>query len=267
MSLQNIRALGYPHPVAQAAFNELSAAILAAHAAQNTVTAAHDRLLAALAMRPGYDPDQLGAGVVLSEPDLSAASLSPDPESPGASGNARSVVGHDAGLHRGRLQVAFPAADAEANYYARGTRTHTNGKRYFTVTIAGTQPAENGNQEVSAGFVRANWKLPDGFSTGEDAQIVGDDGIFNNSDDLGFLVQAGETFGVWVNFDTGKFWIGNTAEELAGDPETGTGETGSFTPGARMAPLVQLYATDPPNPVSATLGTTTDSGTYLGWDN
>ena len=188
-----------------------------------------------------------------------------EPSSSTWSDDTLNYLSPGASLSNGDLTVS--AVDDEDNYYARGTRTHTSGKRYFTVTIAGTQPAENGNEEVSSGIVRANWELDDGFSAGNDGQIVGDDGLLNNSDDLGFLVQAGQTFGVWVNFDTGKFWIGNTAEELAGDPETGTGETGSFTPGARMAPLVQLYATDPPNPVSATLGTTTDSGTYLGWDN
>lgn len=168
-------------------------------------------------------------------------------------------------LSNGNLTAS--SVDSAEYGYVIATRGHNSGKRYFEIPVAGTATPED--EEVTAALAFEGWSPNDGDTSGL-YRITSNGFVYHGGDtpiNLGFSVANGDSFIVYYNADTGKIWVGSSAEELPGDPEAGTGETFTIPANTMIFPAGEIYASAPPTAVSATLATTAGSGTFAAWDD
>lgn len=173
--------------------------------------------------------------------------------------------GENVTLSNGDL-TASSVDDTEYGY-AVGTRGHDAGKHYFKIAAANI--ATPGDEEIALCLVNDSYDIADGQDSPHIWRIAASGMLYHQGDspvDLGFTVSDGESFACWYNAVTGKIWVGCVQQELAGDPEAGTGESFSITAGTNLRPALEIFASAPPTAVSATLNCADSSGTFDAWN-
>ena len=152
-----------------------------------------------------------------------------------------------------------------ANGFARATMSADTGKFYFELDVDGL-PSAN----FIVGMAKTTTLNTTGATTsgGFGIQVVStgainlyEDGSAGASQETG-VTDAAHTFQCAVDFDSGKFWFGRDDTWYgSGDPAAGTNETGTFTAGTRMAPMVGRHSS---NTTSREQRLVWDSGSFGG---
>jgi hypothetical protein len=184
-----------------------------------------------------WDAATKNTNVTLSNGDLTASTAYVD-----AYVGAKSTVSHNAGKWAFRLQYNYSGLPGD--------------EQYSGIAGTGYDPAVENEAFLGAA---------EGLLYSTDGAVYAD-GSGEPLTTIGALSDGGWLY-MWVNATTGKIWA-STSSTPPGDPEAGTGETHTFTPGNAMAIVCAMYkATSPPSPTdpSHVIDGSFSSGTFAAW--